>query len=914
MDTGLQTDALHKKGWLDLAFYDAEAPPTAAAATTTSGTIFSRKFLVLDNGVLWVYRDNKDGRAAEHVLPLHDAELQFPQSSTTPPSTPTTAADTEATEAFVVHVSLGSGSGGRRIQRFSLRAATGEEYRRWTSAMLEAAQLWHARRQMAFMAVLPAAAGASGRCGPAQASGLAEGRRLLVQGLSLFLVQVGELRARTRRAVTRNQRHDQDGHGQDSHGADLNLPRFLRRAISDAVDKIWRACGRAYACADVLDAAENENADPLAVYDAVLVLREAVDAFVTYCSLLRDLQAMLRDGGEAHADDSLPFCPLRCMSALRDTLFSLCPLIDLPEEEARQRAALTAVDATLQRCWMELSKRPLDQVMSVPGAPGGVRDASDPPPDQVDVGGDAAAQERTLSRGSSASLTNCVTFMGSPSVRRLASRLALHRDVVRTSVRRARKRARTEGQALLPDQKLDDSLEDAADAAEQAEALEMTALTTVSPCTSGSPEVVEMEVISSSSSLAAAAATKPHTPAPAFTPAIPAQRMALSVGGSLAANVVYSPRNAVRRGWQDPALLRRRRLICSAADGDLDGADDMDVDDDDDDVFVKPDPPPFRTDRGEVKEKNAALDEGRDAFDEDSGQFERTPSVREDLGVLDIPVTPATPNGGGRRALWCETQEVQRSGLLDRLNPVESALQEAKFEVLSSEESYLRSLDMLAHRMQTIEALQDPGVISDQDRDAVTKFLDTARACSMRFVSALRALWSLDVMLRGLCTLMHKEAMPGASLQQYLVIVSLQPRAASVLAKIGSLEARQMVPLLSLPAQRASRLPLLLAAILRRLDQRTSEAVICRAALDRLNQIVFECNEALRRAEQAERMAELGRMLKVEKPSPSKKLSWNERKNSVLGRAKSFFLKSNNRFGTKTNKILTSTSSMLHLT
>lgn len=53
------------------------------------------------------------------------------------------------------------------------------------------------------------------------------------------------------------------------------------------------------------------------------------------------------------------------------------------------------------------------------------------------------------------------------------------------------------------------------------------------------------------------------------------------------------------------------------------------------------------------------------------------------------------------------------------------------------------------------------------------------------------------------------------------------------------MEASQMVPLLSLPAQRASRLPLLLAAILRRLDQRTSEAVICRAALDRLNQVSF---------------------------------------------------------------------------
>ena len=40
------------------------------------------------------------------------------------------------------------------------------------------------------------------------------------------------------------------------------------------------------------------------------------------------------------------------------------------------------------------------------------------------------------------------------------------------------------------------------------------------------------------------------------------------------------------------------------------------------------------------------------------------PLVKGDPGLLDVPVTPATPNGGGRRALWCETREVQQSGLL----------------------------------------------------------------------------------------------------------------------------------------------------------------------------------------------------------------------------------------------------------
>lgn len=54
--------------------------------------------------------------------------------------------------------------------------------------------------------------------------GLAEGRMLLVQCLAQLLVQVTELRARTRLAVTRPH-------------CDEDLPRFLRRAIADAVEK-----------------------------------------------------------------------------------------------------------------------------------------------------------------------------------------------------------------------------------------------------------------------------------------------------------------------------------------------------------------------------------------------------------------------------------------------------------------------------------------------------------------------------------------------------------------------------------------------------------------------------------------------------------------------------------------------------
>ncbi|XP_034243458.1 rho guanine nucleotide exchange factor 15-like [Thrips palmi] len=855
-----------QRGWLDLAW--------------DKGGIV-RKWVILDNGVLWIHSDNADP-AAEQVLPLHDAEVRFPES----PSLE------EAPEIAVV---LGAGVTGRS-RRLRLRPASSEEYRDWTTAMLEAAQLWHVRRQMAFQAVLPPVAGAPSRLPrfmrPASTttrspSSPAEGRLQLLSALTHFLEQAGELRERTRRAVTRAQ------HAQDD---DENLPRFLRRAIADAVEKIWRACTRARACADVVGI--NGRPDDLAVYDAAIILREAVDAFVTHCSLLRDLQAMLTTVGSTAPEDPLPFMPLRCLSMVRDALFELGALIHAPEEKAKQRAALAAVDATLQRCWTELSKRPLDQdlaahMSAVPAATASSTPTKPATPAKTKKGAGVVEKRALATSPPSPPSSPCLSFKGSTSVRRLASRL--HRDVVRTSVRRARKRARTEGQALLPDQTLDDSLEH----------IEMTAMTAdaAAPSSPSSGEDAP-EHVKQCTEAAPPEVSVPVTP----SLAAPRPRLANSVGALFGCDTSnFSPRPP--RRWQDPALLRRRRLVCSVADCDMDTGDD--------DVFEPPAPQGHNGDGhgDQVKTKEPPTDMfGEPQPPPRAGRLQRQHSVKDkDLRDLSVPVTPATPNGGGRRALWCETQEVQRSGLLDRLNTAESALQEAKFEVLSSEESYLRSLDMLAHRVAAMDALQDGCLIADHERDAVTKFLDAARACSMRFASALRAQWCQDVMMRGLCTLVHKEAVPGACLQQYVHIVSLQPRAASVLAKIGSVEATQLVPLLSLPAQRASRLPLLLAAILRRLDQRTSEAVICRAALDRLNQIVFECNEALRRAEQTERMVQLGRMLRVEK-SPSRKSSWSERKNSVIIRAKSFFVKSNNRIGTKTNKILTSTSSMLHLT
>lgn len=195
------------------------------------------------------------------------------------------------------------------------------------------------------------------------------------------------------------------------------------------------------------------------------------------------------------------------------------------------------------------------------------------------------------------------------SVRRLASRL--QRDVVRLSVRRARKRARVEGQALL-----NDSLElnalpsspeaflESSPAAETAGAgATSVGVTPGAPAGVVSPDVTPHRVpgdvscgASSESlselpdeykALSDAPEDSPKTPdagKPARTPETPPEATSpvvqhrtdprvssIAFGGSV---LTLSDLDAPRR-IQNATLWRRRRLVCSAGDFDI-GRDDED--------------------------------------------------------------------------------------------------------------------------------------------------------------------------------------------------------------------------------------------------------------------------------------------------------------------------------------------------
>ncbi|XP_062893255.1 aggrecan core protein-like [Mobula hypostoma] len=88
--------------------------------------------------------------------------------------------------------------------------------------------------------------------------------------------------------------------------------------------------------------------------------------------------------------------------------------------------------------------------------------------------------------------------------------------------------------------------------------------------------------------------------------------------------------------------------------------------------------------------------------------------------------------------LWRDLPEVRDSGYFESLTPEESKLQEVKFELISSEASYLQSLDIAVNHFQGSETLN--GLLGAQERQWLFSKLPAVRAVSQ---SALE-IWGIS--------------------------------------------------------------------------------------------------------------------------------------------------------------------------
>ena len=130
--------------------------------------------------------------------------------------------------------------------------------------------------------------------------------------------------------------------------------------------------------------------------------------------------------------------------------------------------------------------------------------------------------------------------------------------------------------------------------------------------------------------------------------------------------------------------------------------------------------------------------------------------------------------------MWSELPEVMNSGILDNISVEAKKLHEAMFEVITSEASYLKSLNILIKHFAQSPKLSgnnssndysgngnsetqsqnssNTSVISKWDHKRLFGDVINVRQCSERFLEDLEKKWQASVLLDGLCEVVRDHA------------------------------------------------------------------------------------------------------------------------------------------------------------
>ncbi|XP_011500905.1 PREDICTED: ephexin-1 [Ceratosolen solmsi marchali] len=266
----------------------------------------------------------------------------------------------------------------------------------------------------------------------------------------------------------------------------------------------------------------------------------------------------------------------------------------------------------------------------------------------------------------------------------------------------------------------------------------------------------------------------------------------------------------------------------------------------------------------------------RVAFESDSDGYEEVEELTPSTATTDL----AKP---GHRTLWCQTPQVINSGLLQSLSSEERKIQEAKFEILTSEASYLNSLRVLENEFASNYELAQE-VLTSAERERLFGSVPDVLVASERFLAELESIWREDPMLARLPELLlrHSERCSGVYVDYCSNQVSIDTTLKELRSKKGykfietvsrieshpTCQSLSLHSFLMLPMQRITRLPLLADAILSRLAVEHSERLSWERVLAALSHVVGKCNEGARLAERRNEMDALARKLEYSSKVP----------------------------------------------
>lgn len=225
-----------------------------------------------------------------------------------------------------------------------------------------------------------------------------------------------------------------------------------------------------------------------------------------------------------------------------------------------------------------------------------------------------------------------------------------------------------------------------------------------------------------------------------------------------------------------------------------------------------------------------------------------------------------------QRTLWHEMPQVKNSNILDTISDSERKCQEAIFEVITSEASYLKSLNILMNTFlfsPQFSDKSDKSVLIRQERHELFSNIGAVRETSEKLLADLEARWKKSPLIHDICDIITKHVHQGTFnvYIRYCTNMTYQERMynklmkrvefVSALKEIERNDICQRLPMktfLLLPMQRITRIPLLIDSICHRLDSASDQYKSAIQARSAINKIVKQCNDGAR---QMERMEEL---------------------------------------------------------
>ncbi|XP_078281175.1 rho guanine nucleotide exchange factor 19 [Rhinoraja longicauda] len=274
------------------------------------------------------------------------------------------------------------------------------------------------------------------------------------------------------------------------------------------------------------------------------------------------------------------------------------------------------------------------------------------------------------------------------------------------------------------------------------------------------------------------------------------------------------------------------------------------------------------------------------ASDREIQRQKRADTVIEDDDVLVHSKTGSLPLNlwsqraarGNAFALWQDIPDVRRSGLLDRMGNERRKLQEAKFELVTSEGSYLHSLTITVEHFQNSRELQE--CLNAQEKQWLFSKLPEVREVSERFLQQLEERLLKDILNFDVCdiVLAHCPAFRRVYLpyvtnqayqeQTYQRLLQENPRFPGILAKLEEDPICQRLPLASfliLPFQRIMRLKMLVENILKRTKQGSQDEESATKACDKLKKLTRECNSSVQSMKRTEELIHLNNKFHFER-------------------------------------------------